>query len=164
MYKRICIIALSSLLVLTACSANETTKPVKNTTKTEAKTAKKTTITPTKVTVSSLEFSQLKLEAGTNKVFDKEAEKTSDLYVLDLTIKNKAEDDITIAAAHFKALASGGKYVKNYPTLDELGQVIAGEHQVTGKIYFAVPKSEKIEKIIYEDKDRVAYQEWKINK
>ncbi|MBC2195697.1 hypothetical protein [Listeria booriae] len=154
--KRILFIVLSSLLVLAGCtSTNDDQEP----TTTEIKSQ----VTPVNTMVSSLVFSELKLSKSSNEMFDKTEQKKNELYRLQLALKNISEDNILISAAQFKALTSGGKYIRNFPTLDELGQAVEAKKQITEKIYFALPKGQTIEKIIYEDKDRAAYQEWKVS-
>ncbi|MBC1371532.1 DUF4352 domain-containing protein [Listeria booriae] len=153
--KRILFIALSSLLIMAGCEAtNDVQKPAEKEVTNQ--------VTPAQTTVSSLVMSDLKLSKGSNQLFDKAEQKTKVLYQLKLTIKNSSEDNILISAAQFKALTSEGKYIRNFPTLDELGQALEAQKKITEKIYFAPPKNQTIEKIIYEDKDRAAYQEWKV--
>ncbi|MBC1317809.1 hypothetical protein [Listeria booriae] len=86
------------------------------------------------------------------------------LVRLDVTLKNTTEYGIPIAASTFHVLDSSGKYHANYAMEGELGQVIPGGEVLEGMIYFAIPEERTIEKVIYEDKARSAYQEWKVEK
>ncbi|EUJ43580.1 DUF4352 domain-containing protein [Listeria riparia] len=86
------------------------------------------------------------------------------LVKLDVTLKNTTEYGIPIASSTFRILDSSGKYHRNYAMEDELGQIISGGEVLEGMIYFAIPKERTIEKVIYEDTTRSAYQEWRVEK
>lgn len=117
-----------------------------------------------KVNVASLDMAIGQITDAKNDIPVGDKLGKNKLVKLDVTLKNTTEYGIPIAASTFHVLDSSGKYHANYAVEGELGQVISGGKALKGTVYFAIPKERTIEKVIYEDKARSAYQEWKVEK
>ncbi|MBC1458006.1 DUF4352 domain-containing protein [Listeria newyorkensis] len=156
-FKPIMLLLLSVIFV-TACTNESVTVP-KETQQTQASFPK-----DNKVNVSSLDMT-----VGAIKNAEKDIPKGdrlggNKLVKLEVTVKNITEYSIPIAASTFRVLDSSGKYHANYAVEGELGQLIPGNKEIKGTVYFAIPKERVIEKVIYDDQVRSAFYEWKVEK
>ncbi|MBA3927626.1 DUF4352 domain-containing protein [Listeria rustica] len=144
--------------VLASCQQNEEPK------KTEMKPTQHTFSKNNTATVASLKIEMLGIKDAEKSIPKHEKLEDKKLVKVDMRMSNMTEYKIPMAASLFKVLDSNGKYQPNYPMLDELGQTIAGNKEIRGVVYFAIPKNSVIEKIVYEDPKRDALHEWTVEK
>lgn len=152
------ICSLFAVSILVSCQQNEEPK------KAELKPTQHAFPKNNTATVASLKMEMLGIKDAEKSIPKHEKLKGKKLVKVDMKINNMTEYKIPMAASLFKVLDSNGKYQPNYPMVDELGQTIAGNKEIRGVVYFAIPKNSVVDKIVYEDPKRDAFHEWTVEK